>query len=180
VISVKRFVIVTIFVFLLSGCRTVVKVNNSTDPKSFDPIEVVAWQNYFFDEITIDVPEEIRDEDFTVTRVDMFADILADTLAYPLDVALYIGLEPGDNGLDDPTINHVITATTLEEVGQRHHVDVKSPAIALQAMQQSEFYIKVVIRTSQPTAARVLVENVYLDIWLERQTEGLFPFFYLF
>lgn len=177
----KRLVIVLVLVMLACGCRTILKINNKSDPQSFDPLIVITTNNFFYNEISIDVPEEIRNDEFEVTRVDIFADIFVRGINNPpLDIALYIALEPGSGGLDDPDANQVIARDTIWVAGTHRPVKVKSPALALKAMHQEKFYFKTVVRSSGDSEGLVNVDDVYTDVWLERETKGLFPFFYLF
>ncbi|OQX83884.1 MAG: hypothetical protein B6D63_05500 [Candidatus Latescibacteria bacterium 4484_7] len=175
----KKLLIILLALAIFAGCKTTLKINNKTDPQSIDSIVLVTPLSHYYNEVEIDVPEEIRGDDYDVTRADMFADITASELTSPVFVRLFVGLESGEANIDDATRNELVAADTID-VGEVFHVAVKSPPLVLKALNQDRFYIKAVVTTAGPTAGYVNVDNIYLDIWLEKETSGLFPFFYLF
>ena len=176
----KKVLIFTFVLILVAGCKTTLKVNNRTDPKSFDPVFFGSTTTHYYRELTIDVPEEIRSDEFDVSRVDMFADIYAAEIINPAIVEIYVGLEPGESELSNREKNYLIARDTLTSVIKHRSVAVKSPRLVLEALKQERFYIKAVINTGGSTVGMAKIENVYLDMWLERETNGLFPFFYFF
>ncbi len=176
----RRFMIPVCIALAAAGCTTVIIVSTRGNPEDFDPIVLATVQSYYFDEVEVEVPDEIRNDDFEVVRVDLFASVRVQYILHPIEVDLYIGLEPGDGNLSDPDLNVRIYSTRVETAGEHHLVAIRSPGIALRAMRQERFYIKTVIETGEPTVGVVNVTDVYLDIRLERETKGLFPFFYLF
>ncbi|MCK4235838.1 MAG: hypothetical protein KAX38_01885 [Candidatus Krumholzibacteria bacterium] len=180
----KRLMVIFITICLMSGCQTVLKINNKSDPESFGLIPLDAGDRYFFREIRVEVPGEIRDDDFKLTRVDIHADVYADTIysvgEVRFDIELYMGLESGEDDLDDPSKNELLASAVINEQGEHRSIEVGNSNLARRAMHREVFFYKTVIRTASPTYALMRVDNVYLDIWLERQTKGLFPFFYLF
>jgi len=175
----KKLLIILLALTIFAGCKTTLKINNKTDPQSIDSITLITLLNHYYNEVEIDVPEEIRGDDFEITRADMFADISASDLNAPVFVELYIGLEGGEANISDESRNELIAADTVC-TGQVYHVAVKSPPLVLKALHQDRFYIKAVVTSITPTGGHVNVDNIYLDIWLEKETNGLLPFFYLF
>lgn len=173
-----------LFVFLLSiafyGCTTVIEISTKGEPENFDPIVLTTDMTYYFSEVEVDVPADIRDEEWEVTRVDMFGNVTAQYIDHPVDVELYIGLESGNANLDNPILNSRIAHEYISQPATAYNVEVRSPPLALAAMKQDRFFIKAVITTATPTVGIVRVGNVYLDVTLERDSSGLFPFFYLF
>lgn len=179
----RRTIAVVILLAVLPGCKTIVKLDNSTDPRSFDPI-VFAGAEQRFDEIAVSVPGEIRDTDFEITRVILSGSVRADTLVSngeaSVRVDLYIGLEPGPAGLDDPFRNEFIASVTVTEAKEHHPVFVRDPAIAFRALRRETVWIKAIISPASPTAGTLAIEDLFFEVWLERETGGLLSFFYLF
>jgi len=176
----KKVIPFLLVLVLAGGCKTTLKVNNRTDPKSFEPIFFGSTTTHYYRELAIDVPEEIRNDEFDVSRVDMFADVYAAEIVNPAIVEIYVGLEPGESELSNREKNYLIARDTLTSVVKHHSIAVKSPKLVLKALKQERFYIKAVVNTVGLTAGMARIENVYLDMWLERETNGLFPFFYFF
>ena len=178
-----RVMATAILCLLASGCRTTVRLDNSTDPRSFDPI-VFAGSDPRFDEIAVLVPAEFGDTDFEITRILLSAGVQADTLVSSGDasvqVDLYIGLDAGAAGLDDPFRNEFVASVTIAEAGERHPILVRDPPIAFRALRQDTLWIKAVVRPSAPTAGILSIGDVFFEVWLERETGGLLSFFYLF
>jgi hypothetical protein len=176
----KRFLYIFVLSFALYGCKTVIEISTKGEPENFDPIVLSTELSYYYSEVEVDVPADIRDEEWEVTRVDMFGDITAQYIDHPVDVELYIGLVPGSDNLDNPVLNSRIAYENISQPSTAYDIEVRSPPLALQAMRQNHFYIKAVITTATPTVGIVRVGNVYLDVTLERDSSGLFPIFYLF
>jgi hypothetical protein len=181
--SVMKRLWIILSVIALSGCVTVLKINNKTDPQNFDPIRIGA-AGTFYDEISVDVPSEIREEDFRVTRVDIAARAFVNEVTtlgeLGFDVDLYISLDSGQGNLGDETRNQLLTSLSITEENVYYPMEVINPKLAHKAFKQKKFYLKTVISSSSPTLGTVHIEDVFLNIWLERETKGLLPFFYMF
>lgn len=179
--EIKTLLAALSLALLAGGCVTALTINTKDDPQELEPLVLGSDEIYKFEELEIDVPDEIADEDYTVTRVDIFADIRVEYIAGPLDARLYIGLGGGDTDLDDPARNVKVGDERVSQPGERFRIVVKSPALVLRALKQESFWVKAVIETDSPlgSATVVVIENVYLDIRLERETKGLLPFFYI-
>ncbi len=176
----KIILMLLVMTAVVAGCRTTLKINNKTDPQSFDPIILANTTTHYYKEISIDVPEEIRNDEFRITKVDIFADVYTINIVNPVYVRIYVGLEPGETNLDDPEINQVIAADTIGTNIEHHKIDVHSPRLVFKALKQETFYMKAVVTSIGPTGGMAKVDNVYLNMWLERETSGLIPFFYFF
>jgi len=176
----KRFLFVFLLSLALYGCKTVIEISTKGEPEHFDPIVLSTDMTRYYSEVEVDVPADIRDEEWEVTRVDMFGNVTAQYIDHPVDVELYIGLVPGNENLDNPVLNSRIAHENISLPATAYDIEVRSPPLALQAMRQDHFYIKAVITTATPTVGIVRVGGVYLDVTLERDSSGLFPFFYLF
>jgi hypothetical protein len=170
-------------VIALSGCVTVLKINNKTDPQNFDPI-IIGAAGSFYDEISVEVPSEIREEDFTVTRVDIAAKAYVNEVTtlgeLGFNVDLYISLDSGREDLDDPARSQLLASVLITEEDVYYPVEIVNPGLAHRAFKQKKFYMKTVITSANPTLGTVHIEDVFLNIWLERETKGLLPFFYMF
>ena len=178
----KRIIIVLIIipVLVLFGCRSVITINNRTDPENFDRITLNMGSDTYYDEVTVDVPDDIRKEDYEITNVDIFADVSALELEVTLVVKLYVGLEPGNVNLDNSSINEVIASATLTPESKQVKVEVRHSDLIYDAFDQEQFWMKVTIDYDVPSQTVIDVNNVYVDMQLERETGGLFPIFYLF
>ncbi|MBN1884130.1 MAG: hypothetical protein JW876_01235 [Candidatus Krumholzibacteriota bacterium] len=168
---------------LAAGCNTTVKINNRTDPRSFEPIEFAGTDEHF-GQIEVDVPEEFRDTDFDITRVLVYADVYADTVVSTgdirIDIDFFIGLEPGSAALDDPLRNELVASVVVTASGEHYPILARDPAIATRALRAETLWIKAVVKPDAPSAGMIRIDDIFFEVWLERETDGLFPFFYLF
>ena len=176
----KRFLFIFLLAFVVFGCKTVIEISTRGEPENFDPIVLTTDMTYYYSEVEVDVPADIRDEEWEVTRVNMFGNVTAQYIDHPVDVELYIGLVSGDANLDNPVLNSRIASEHISQPATAYNVEVRSPPLALTAMKQDHFFIKAVITAATPTVGIVRVGDVYLDVTLERDSSGLIPFFYLF
>jgi len=177
----KKLILMCLLVaFAISGCKTTLKINNKTDPQSFEPFVLGTSTTHYYKELSVDVPEEIRNDDFDVTRVDIYADVYTLNIVYPVHVRIYVGLEPGEDNIDDPKKNQLIADDTVGVNVEYHRFEIHSPKLIFKALKQETFYMKAVLTSAGPTGGMVEIKNVYLNIWLERETSGLIPFFYFF
>lgn len=181
--SLRRYTVVFLLVLLaaLAGCKSIIEINNSTDPEDFDPFEIEPTGTNFYDEISIDVPDDIQKDDYEITDVDIFADVVADSLAgATLAVKLYVGLKPGETNLANTAINELIATAELIEQGKVIKISVRNSKLIFKAFDQETFWMKATVEWNIPTTATVRVKNVYVDMTVERETGGLLPIFYLF
>ena len=162
------------------------RISSSPDPQAFPPFEFAGMSGRYFGELSFDVPVKVREEQYDIVRVDIFAAIRADTLvtsgSFVLEVDLYLGLESGDRYFDDPARVEYLTTVAIVAQGEVHHVRVRDPRLIEAALQREAFYLKGVLRLSStaPTAGRVTIDGVYFDAYLERDTSGLVPLLYFF
>lgn len=178
--DMKKILILLLVPLVIAGCKTTLKINNRTDPQSFDPFILATTANHYYKEISVDVPEEIRNDDFDITKIDIFADVSTLNIVYPVYVRIYVSLEPGEANIDDTRKNQLIEADTIGTNIENHKVEVHSPRLAFVALKQKTFYMKAVLDAAGPTGGIARVSNVYLNLWMERKTNGLIPFFYFF
>ncbi len=172
--------LIFVVILFISGCVTTLEISTRGEPQEIAPILIIeADTNYYRDE-ELEVPQEIRDEDYRITFVDVWADILIRYLNYPVDVKLYIGLEPGEENLEDTTRNTLLAQRYISQAGERHRIKTTNPDLILTALKQEKFYVKMVAISENQNNAYVKVENIYLDIRMERETSGLLPFLYFF
>jgi hypothetical protein len=164
----------------LSGCVTTLEISTRGKPVEITPIIVVGAGVDKYEEAEFGVPEEIRNEEFDITSVVIWADILVVYLAYPVDVSLYIGLEPGYANLDDRDINTLLVHKRVSQAGEVNRIKVDDPDLIFKALNQEKFYMKAVAVSENTNDAFVRVNNIYMDIILERDTSGLLPFLYYF
>ncbi|MBD3178869.1 MAG: hypothetical protein GF417_04295 [Candidatus Latescibacteria bacterium] len=178
----KRIILVSLLVMVLalSGCKSVITINNRTDPENFDQIILAAGADTYYDEVSVDVPDDIRKDDYEITNVDIFGDVLATEIEVALEVKLYIGLEPGNLNLDDSSINEGVASASLSPASTQVKIEVRNSDLIFDAFDQETFWVKVTIDYDVPSLTVVDVKNVYVDMQLERETGGLFPIFYLF
>ena len=182
----KRLILLIFSLSLLSGCKSTLEVTNRSDPRDFPPITFAGVSGDYYGEIVIEVPEEIRNDEFDIIRVDLFTDIFADTL-YATDqvvitVDFYIGLESGNVDMGDPDINQYLVTVVITEQDQHNLVKLVDPALIHRGIKQEMFYLKA--RITLDAVAQVYgvlhIDDNYFFAYLERETEGLFPVFYLF
>ena len=184
--SLLRFSVFSLFVllFALAGCKSVIEIDNSTDPEDFNLIVLVpsGGSHTYYDEIAIDVPEDIRDEDYEITDVKIFADAVATTMAQgvTLHVKLYIGLQPGQAALSDTTINEMIDSAELTEEGKVIKISVTDSELIYVALKQETFWMKVTVEYDVAELTVMSVNNAYVSLKIERETGGLLPITYLF
>ncbi len=182
----KRLILLIFSVAFLSGCKSTLEVTNRSDPKNFTPIPFSGVTGEYYAEIAMEVPEEVRNDEFDITRVDLFADIFADTLwatgAVELTIHFYIGLESGNTGMGDPDINQYLVTVTITEQDQHNLVEIIDPALLHKGIKQEMFYLKALIEldAAAPVYGILHLDDIYFFAYLERETEGLFPIFYLF
>ncbi len=182
----KRLILFVLAVALLAGCKSTLKITNRSDPKNFEPVSCAGVAGLYFGEKTIDVPEEVRSDDFDITRADLFADIFADTIWSEGDVTVivsfYLGLESGNVDLDDSDINQLLVTVTITEQDQHNLVEMTDPALLRKAIKQEQFYLKAVIelQATGVTFSIIHLDDIYFVAYLERETKGLFPIFYMF
>ncbi|MBN2184512.1 MAG: hypothetical protein JW746_04215 [Candidatus Krumholzibacteriota bacterium] len=182
----KRLILLIFFLSLLSGCKSTLEVTNRSDPKDFLPIVFAAVTGEYYGELVIEVPEEIRNDEFDITRADLFADIFADPLvaagAVEISVDFYIGLESGNVEMNDPDINQYLVTVVITEEGQHNLVEIVDPSLLHRGMRQETFYLKALITldAEEPVSGVLHLDNNYFIAYLERETEGLFQVFYFF
>ena len=183
---VKRLILLIFTLTLLSACKSTLEITNRSDPKDFPSIEFLGVTGNYYGEIVMDVPEEIRNDEFDITRADLFADIFADTLwtteAVEITVDFYIGLESGNIDMDDPDINQYLITVVITEQDQHNLVEITDCALLRKGMKQEIFYLKARIALDAATSVYGVLhlDDNYFVAYLERETEGLFPIFYLF
>lgn len=179
--SMKILLIIFLLIALsLSGCVTTLELSTRGKPQEITPIVVVEADRNYYKEAEFEVPEEIRDEDFDVISVDIWADILVVYLNSPVEVKLYIGLESGQYNLDDSDKNTLLVQKTVSQAGRRNRINVDDPDLIFKALNQDKFYLKAVAVSENRNNALVRVTNIYMNIKLERETNGLLPFLYFF
>jgi hypothetical protein len=178
----RRFTVVSLLVFalVLAGCESVVTINNRTDPKDFEQITLEPGHGTYYDELAVDVPDDIRKDDYEITDVDIFADVSALDLQVTLVVKLYVALQPGQGNLGDSSINEVIASAELTPESNQVKVEVRHSDLIYDAFDQATFWMKVTIDYDVPSQTAVDVEDIYVEMQMERETGGLFPLFYLF
>jgi len=183
---VKRLILLIITLALLTGCKSTLEVTNRSDPQDFPPIPFSGVTGEYYGEIIIEVPEEVRNDEFDITRADLFADIFADTLYTTGDVLIsvdfYIGLEGGLAGIDDTDINQYLTTVTITEQDQHNLIELIDPEFLHKGIKQELFYLKAVmqLQADDPVYGILHLDDIYFIAYMERETEGLFPIFYLF
>lgn len=189
----KRLAVLLLAVSLASGCKSTLRVNNQSDPKDFAPIYLPGWgyTGSAFAELAYSVPEELSNEEFDIVRVDIFGDVFVEEIvaAGSLEIAIdiYIGLEPGEENLDDPEINAFLTTVTITGPGERHLVEISNPRLLKEGLRRGGFYIKVdaeIIANpttgSDPRLGVLRITDIYFNAFLERETSGLLAFLNMF
>ncbi|MFO7916088.1 MAG: hypothetical protein R6U43_10420 [Candidatus Krumholzibacteriales bacterium] len=178
----KRITMVFLLIPVLafSGCRSIVRINNRTDPKNFDQIVLITGSDTYYDEISVNVPDELRKEDYEITRVEIFGDVSAQSLGATLVVDLYIGLEPGSANLDDSSVNEVIASAVLTPEDRDVEIRSVNSDLIYKALDHETFWMKATIDYQVSSLTIIDIKNLYMDIQLERETGGLFPILYLF
>ena len=184
--SLLRFTALSFFVLLvaLAGCKSVIEINNSTDPEDFNTMVLSpsGGSQIYYDEIYIDVPEDIRNDDYEITDVKIFADAVADTMKQgaDLELELYIGLQPGNVNMSNPAINEMIDSAVLTEQGNIIKISVTDSKLIYVALKQERFWMKVVVKYTVADLTVMSVKNAYVSLKIERETGGLLPISYLF
>ena len=184
--SLLRFTVLSLFVFLvaLAGCKSVIEIDNSTDPESFNTMVLFpsGGSQTYYDEISIDVPEDLRNDDYEITDVKIFADAVADTLAQgvSLELRLYVGLQPGQVNMSNTAINEMIDSAELTEQGNIIKIAVTDSELIYVALKQERFWMKVVVEYNVADLTVMSVKNAYVSLKIERETGGLLPISYLF
>ena len=184
--SLLRFSVLSLFVLLvaLAGCKSVIEINNSTDPENFNTMVLFpsSGTQTYYQEIYIDVPEDIRNDDYEITDVKIFADAVADTMVQgvTLNLKLYIGLQPGQADLSNPAINEMIDSAVLTEQGNIIKIAVTDSKLIYPALKQERFWMKVVVEYDVADLTVMSVKNAYVSLKIERETGGLLPISYLF
>ncbi|MBN2069987.1 MAG: hypothetical protein JW814_00915 [Candidatus Krumholzibacteriota bacterium] len=182
----KRLAILVIVLVLLSGCKSTLEVTNRSDPQDFPPIPFSGLGGDYYGEIVIDVPEEVRNDEFDITRADLYADIFADTIYasgdFEITVDFYIGLESGAEGIENAEINQYLTTVLITEQDQHNVVEIFNAELLHKGIKQEMFFLKALIEveTTEPVYGIIHLDDIYFIAYLERETEGLFPIFYLF
>lgn len=182
----KRIILLLLSLALLAGCKSTLEVTNRSDPKDFPQIPFSGTSGSDYGEIVIDVPEEIGNDEFDITRVELFADIFADPLVttgeVEITVDFYIGLESGNINMDDPEINQYLVTVVITEEDQHHLVELVDPALVHRGIRQEAFYLKALIelQAENDVDGILHLDDNYFIAYLERETEGLFPVFYIF
>ncbi len=180
-------------IILVAGCKSTLKVNNQSDPKDFKPVILPGHgiTGEAFAQLDFEVPDEISNEEFDIERANIFGDVFLDTLYVEgdveIEVDIYIGLESGSANLDDPALNQYVASVTISGVGQHNQIAITDPGLLSQGLANGVFYVKIVAEIiSNPTAPGdevmgvLMMNDIYFDAWLVRETGGLFPFLYLF
>lgn len=189
----KRIIILISVVLLIAGCKSSLKVSNRSDPKDFTPVVLPGGglTGKAFAELSFEVPEEVSNEEFLIARADIFADVYIDTLFTEGDVEIvvdfYLGLEPGPADLSDPAVNEFLATVTLTGQDQHNRIELLNPLFLRKGLEQGEFHVKIdadIITNpssqSDPELGILRVDDIYFNAYLERETEGLFPIFYIF
>ena len=176
----KRLLLVFIIALIFVGCKTPIRINNSDDPQELDPITLTLGEDRYFKEKEIESPEEVQEDDWDIENVDIFAEVWGEGFAADITADLYIATESGDRNLSDPAKNQLIFHAVLPVGGDPLHIEVRNPSLARKALKGDVFYFKGVVTTAAPSTGTVHIGKMYLDILLERDTEGLFSIFYLF
>ena len=182
-----------LIVLMMSGCKSTLKVTNRSDPQAFQPIEVPGHgvTGTFYAELDFDIPSEISDEDFDVTKADIFGNVSLTEISVSGDleimVDIYISLEPGQGNLSDTDLNQYMTTVTITDEMTEVPVAFQDPELLIRGLHEGDFYVKIVgalnLNPTSPgdeTLGTLLIRDIYFDAWLERGTEGLFPVFYVF
>ncbi len=185
-LSRRIILAVLAFVLFAAGCRTQLMLSNRPDPGSFQPFIFAGTSGQHFGTLSFDTPAEMRDEEYEIVKIDIFATVFADTIyatsEYDLEVDLYLSLDDSPATLDDPSVSEYITTVRIEAQGERYLIEANDPRLIDQAVRQEKFYLKGVVRleSSRLVAGRVRIDDVYFEAYLERDTSGLIPFLYLF
>jgi hypothetical protein len=183
----NRIILAVLAIVLLAvGCRTQLMLSNRPDPENFPPFVFAGTSGQHFGTLSFDPPSEMRDEEYEIVKIDIFATVYADTIYatsdYDLEVDIYLSLDDSPATIDDPDVSEYITTVRIEAQGERYLIETHNPRLIHEAVRQEEFYLKGVVRltSAEPMAGRVRIDDVYFEALLERDTSGLIPFLYLF
>ncbi|MCU0638522.1 MAG: hypothetical protein MUF59_01415 [Candidatus Krumholzibacteria bacterium] len=189
----KRLAVLLLAVSLASGCKSTLRVNNQSDPKDFAPIDLPGggYTGSAFAELEYSVPEELSNEEFDIVRVDIFGDVFVEEIAaageMEIEIDIYLGLEAGEEDLDDPEINTFLTTITISDPDERHHVEISNPRLLEKGLRQGRFFIKVEAEIitnpttgSDPRLGVLRITDIYFNAFLERETSGLLAFLNMF
>lgn len=178
---------------LAVGCKSTLTVNNRSAPKDLKPVPLpgAGYTGSAFAELEYGVPEEVYSEEFDIARADIFADVFIEEFYVTGDaeitVHIYLGLEPGEAGLDNPDVNRLLTTVTITESGEHHPVAISNPGLLREGLKQGRFYVKVnadilanPTSPADPQLGVLRITDIYFNAFLERETSGLFSFFYMF
>lgn len=183
----RRFIIYLLPLLALAGCKTTLTVTNRSDPKSFRGMSFIGSSDSRYEEIVIDVPEEVRDEDFDIEQTSIFADVYVDYLwigeldTVNVQVEIYLGLESGEDNLADEEVNELLVQFEIEELTRHYPMRFDDPRLINRAIRQEKFYVKarIYVESSGVVAGTVKIDDVYFITHLSRDIGGLSSFFYL-
>jgi hypothetical protein len=183
----NRIVLAVLAIVLLAaGCKTQLMLSNRPDPENFQPFVFAGTSGQHFGTLSFNPPSEMRDEEYEIVKIDIFATVYADTIYatsdYDLEVDIYLSLDDSPATIDDPDVSEYITTVRIEAQGERYLIETHNPRLIHEAVRQEEFYLKGVVRltSAEPMAGRIRIDDVYFEALLERDTSGLIPFLYLF
>jgi hypothetical protein len=184
----KILIILLLPLLAIAGCKTTLMVTNQSDPKSFRGMPFLGSSDTKYEELVIEVPEEVSSEEFDIEDTSLFADAYVDYLwigpgeTVDVTVEIYLGLESGEANLGDDTKNELLTSFEISDISSRYPLRFDDPRLINIAIRQDKFFIKarVNVVSSGVVAGTVKIDDVYFITHLSRDIEGLGSFFYLF
>ncbi len=173
-------------VVLWAGCRTTLMISNRPDPEDFPPFLFAGTSGSYYGEISFDVPEEAREQEYDVESAYIYCEVWADTIyaegEFVLEVDLYLGLTGGEADLDDTGRNEYLTTVEITARDEHRYLKLSDPRLIGAALRREQFFVKGLVRLQSDglAAGRVRIDRVYFDAYLSRDTSGLLPLLYLF
>lgn len=167
---------------ITGGCKSTLTVTNRSDPQSFNDYYFSGISEEGFSQVEIEVPEEVSDEDFDIERTDIFTTAYLNSIFQgtvedidSLYVELYLGLEGGDENLDDPEINQILSRIEIQQLEKKYSLEFHDPRLMEKAIRQERFYIKArfIIRCEDVVSGILTINDIYFIAEISRETGGL-------